>query len=92
MAFWAIIDTDSPFDMADGWALMLVAVMVSMAFVPILIHMDTEITREYKGMRWSERQNKHLLAEMIRKDKPSEYQTYRSNLTARLASGRRRRY
>lgn len=92
LAFWSIYGSDTPFNMADGYSLMLVAVMVIMAFVPLLIHMDTEIMREYKGMRWAERRNKKSLDDMIRNDQPSVYEKHRSELRAKLKSQRRRYY
>lgn len=88
MAFWSIYGTDTPFLMTDGYSLMIVAVMVLMAFVPLVIHMDTEITREYKGMKWSERKNKKSLDDMMKKDQPTLYESHRAELRSKL---RRRR-
>ena len=88
MAFWAIYGTNTPFLMTDGYSLMMVAVMVIMALVPLVIHMDTEITREYKGLKWSERKSKKSLDAMIKRDEPSVYDKHRVELRSKL---RRRR-
>lgn len=88
MAFWSIYGTDTPFLMTDGYSLMIVAVMVIMAFVPLVIHMDTEISREYNGMRWSERRSKKSLNDMIKNGQPSIYEKHRAEIRSKL---RRRR-
>ena len=62
---------------ANDWTLYLGWVFIIMAFSSLLLHLDTEITREKDGARWTERGVRP-------RDKESTYEKHRREVRRRL--------
>lgn len=53
MGFWLLIGDIDNLDISDSWVTILVWVFIMMTFVPFLFQMDTFITWERKGTKWT---------------------------------------
>lgn len=51
---WLFFSGDAPFNLTESYVQILAWVFVIMAFVPILMQMNTEIRHERKGRSWTE--------------------------------------
>jgi len=64
----------------DDWTLYLGWIFIMMSFSSLLIHMDTEITTESKGQRWTEWGTRP-------KNKETNYDRYKAELQRRTRRG-----
>lgn len=54
LLFWLFFSTVPPLGFVENWHSVLVWVFLLLAFLPLVLQLDTEITKEFKGRRWKE--------------------------------------
>lgn len=90
MAFWFILGDSAPFAITDSWGIIITAVLIIMAFIPLLTFMDNPVVRNAGGRSWTEYKSDRDLRRYEEKEL-SPYENYRAGLRKRLASGRNQR-
>ena len=81
MCFWILLGSNTNLDLDDPWTILIGAVFVIMAFVPLVFQMTTEVRREGKGTSWSS-----FVKRGDEEAKETEYERHK-----RLLQGKRRK-
>ena len=84
LGMWIFFSSTPILGLDESWKQILVWIFFILTFVPFLIYMNQEITREKSGNRWTEYGNPKDYEETV-----SSYDNYKKELQRRIRRHRR---